>query len=204
MEAIISTTYKRERDSDLYTVAKRIVEKMKNNANFTNPPAAVATLEKLLPEYDSSLTNAKGRDKEMVSIKKAKKAAIVTLLIEIASYVTLTCKGDETLLLNSGFDIVGQSKEQQPMPAIQKLIVELGPPGEVTIRVKRVRDARAYLHQYTTEPPSSETVWTNEGTTNAYFTFKGLKSYTKYWFRIVALGPNGQTIYSPVDFRVVQ
>ena len=204
MEALISTSYKRERDSDLYTVTRRIVERMKNNANFPNPPAALATLEKLLPEYDGSLTNAKGRDKEMVAIKKAKKAAIVVLLTEVASYVTLTCNGDETLLLNSGFDITGQSKEKQPLPAIQKLIVELGPPGEVTIRVKRVRGARAYLHQYTSEPPTSETVWVNEGTTSPSFNFRGLKSFTKYWFRIVALGPNGQKEYSPVDFRVIQ
>ena len=204
MEALISTRYKRERDSDLYTVAKRIVEKMKNNANFPNPPAALASLEKMLPEYDNSLTNAKGRDKEMVSIKKARKKAMVALLIEVASYVTLTCNGDETMLLNSGFDIVGQSKEQPPMPAIQKLIVELGPPGVVTISVKRVRGARAYLHQYTMEQPTSETVWTNEGTTGPSYTFKGLKSFTKYWFRIVALGTNGQTEYSPVDFRVIQ
>jgi hypothetical protein len=204
MEALISTSYKRERDSELYIVTKRIVESMKNNANFPNPPAALTALEKLLPEYDSSLTNAKGRDREMVAIKKAKKRAMVALLTEVASYVTLICNGDETLLLNSGFSIVGQSKEQQPMPAIQKLIVELGPPGAVTISVKRVRGARAYLHQYTSEQPTSETVWTNEGTTSPSYIFRGLKSFTKYWFRVVALGPNGQTEYSPVDFRVIQ
>jgi hypothetical protein len=52
--------------------------------------------------------------------------------------------------------------------------------------------------------PTSETVWTNAGTTSPSYTFRGLKSFTKYWFRIVALGPNGQTVYSPVDFRVIQ
>jgi hypothetical protein len=74
----------------------------------------------------------------------------------------------------------------------------------VTIRVKRVRGARAYLHQYTSEQPGSETVWINEGSTNAYYTFRGIKSYTKYWFRIVALGLNDQTAFSPVDAKVVQ
>jgi len=204
MEALISTSYKRERDSELSVVAKRIVENMKSNANFPNPPAALATLEKLLPEYDSSLTNAKGRDREMVSVKKARKKAMVALLTEVASYVALTCKGDEALLLNSGFTILGTNREQKVLPAIQKLFVELGPPGVVTLSVKRVRGARAYLHQYTTEEPTSATVWTNEGTTSPSYTFRGLKSYTKYWFRIVALGTNGQTEYSPVDFRVIQ
>lgn len=105
--------------------------------------------------------------------------------------------------MTSGFAISGQTTEQS-MPEIPKLDVELGPPGEVTISVKRVRSARAYLHQYTTEAPTSETVWITEGTTNEFCTFRGLKSYTKYWFRIVALGRNGQTVYSPIDAKVIQ
>jgi len=204
MKHIIRSTYKRERDGDLSMTIKRVVEKTENNPNFPNPPEALAKLKKLSPEYDDAVTNAKGRDKEMVAIKKAKKAAAISLLTEVASYVTLVCNGNEALLLNSGFEISGQTQDPQAMPAIQKLFVELGPPGEVTIRVKRVRGARAYLHQYTSEEPTSGTVWVNEGTTNPSYTFRGLKSYTKYWFRIVALGTNGQTVYSPVDFRVIQ
>lgn len=87
---------------------------------------------------------------------------------------------------------------------IPKLEVELGPPGEVTISVKRVRGARAYMHQYATEAPTSETVWINVGHTFPYNTFRGLKSFNKYWFRIVALGPNGQMVYSPFEARIVQ
>jgi hypothetical protein len=203
MAVIISKKYKRQRDGDLSMTGKRVVEKTDNNPNFSNPPEALAKLKKLVPEYDESVVNAKGRDKEMVAIKKAKKKEVVALLSELDSYVTLTCNGDEALLLNSGFDITGQT-EEQPMAPIQKLEVELGPPGEVTIRVKRIKGARAYMHQYTTEPPTSETVWINEGSTNAFFTFRGLKSGTKYWFRIIALGVNGQTVHSPVDSRIVQ
>jgi hypothetical protein len=203
MKSIVLSSYKRERDSDLTTTGKRIVEKMENNPNFPHPPAALATLKQLLPEYHNAVANAKGRDKEMVAIKRAKKMAVVTLLTELASYVSLTCNGDEALLLNSGFEISGQYREQQ-VPVIQKLVVELGPPGEVTTRIKRVAGARAYMHQYTTEPPNSETVWMNEGSTNAYYIFRGLKSAVKYWFRIVVLGSAGQTVYSPVEARIIQ
>jgi len=203
MKRIVLSSYKQDRDSDLTTTSKRIVEKMENNPNFPNPPAALATLKQLLPEYHNAVANAKGRDKEMVAVKRAKKAAVVTLLTELAAYVTLTCNGDEALLLNSGFEISGENGEKR-VPVIQKLLVELGPPGEVTTRVKRVAGARAYMHQYTTEPPGSDTVWISEGSTNAYYTFRGLKSTVRYWFRVVALGPAGQTVYSPVDVRVVQ
>jgi hypothetical protein len=200
---IILKHYKRDRDSDLSTTAKRVVEKSKNNPKVPNPPEALAKLEKLLPDYDQSVVNARGRDKEMVAIKKALKAEIIALLTELDSFITTFANGDETLLVTSGFDISGQSTVQ-PMPAIPKLDVELGPPGEVTISVKQVRSAKAYMHQYTTEPPTSETVWITEGSITPECTFRGLKSYTKYWFRIVALGKNEQKVYSPVDARVIQ
>jgi hypothetical protein len=203
MSLIILKKYKRQRDGDLYQTGKRVVEKTDNNPNFPNPPEALAKLKKLVPEYNDSVTNSKGRDKEMIAIKKARKKQVVALLSELDSYVTLTCNGDEAMLLSSGFDISGQTDSQQ-MPAIQKLEIELGPPGEATIRVKRIRGARAYLHQYTTEPPTSETVWINEGSIKPNFTFRRLKSATKYWFRIIALGIADQMVFSPVDARIVQ
>jgi hypothetical protein len=203
MKKIILKKYKRERDSDLSTTAKRVVEKSKNNPKLPNPPTALAKLEEKIPAYDASVVNARGRDKEMVAIKKGLKAEIVALLTELDSFVTLSSNGDEALLLTSGFDISGQAGVQS-MPDIPKLFVELGPPGEVTISVKPVRGARAYMHQYTNEPPVSETVWMSEGSTNEFCTFKTLKSFTKYWFRIVALGKNGQMVYSPFEARIVQ
>jgi hypothetical protein len=203
MKKTILNKYKRERDGDLLTTGKRVVEKTKNNPTFPNPPAALAELEKLLPEYDTAVISARGREKEKIAIKKAKKAAVVALLSEVAAYINLTCNGDEALLLSSGFDISGPNGTSS-LPGIQKLEVELGPPGEVTISVKRVRGARAYMHQYTTEAPTSETLWVNVGHTNPFNTFRGLKSYTKYWFRTVALGTNGQMVYSPFEARIVQ
>lgn len=203
MKKTILKKYRRERDSDLAPTAKRVLEKLKNNQKYPNPPVALAKLEEKVPLYEASLVNARGRDKEMVAIKKALKVEITALLNELDSYVTLISNGDEAMLLSSGFDISGLTSEK-PMPDIPKLFVELGPPGEVTIRVKNVRGARAYMHQYTSEPPVSESVWMSEGSTNPNCTFRGLKSFTKYWFRTVALGKNGQMVYSPFEARIVQ
>ena len=203
MEHIIVNSIKRERDSELATTSIYIVEEMENNPNFPDPPAELAAIKKLLPEYQTAVANAKGRNTVMVSIKRDKKVELIALLLKLAGYVTLTCNGDRTMLLSSGFPISGE-KVEQPMPVIQKLEVELGTPGEVTTRVKRVRGARAYMHQYTTESPSSETVWISEGSTNAFHTFKGLKSAVTYWLRVVALGRDGQTVHSPVVSRIIQ
>jgi hypothetical protein len=107
--------------------------------------------------------------------EERQKRELVSLLTELAEYVTLTSKGDRLKLLSSSFPISGASNTQIEQE-IQQLDVELGPPGEATTRVKRVRAARAYMHQYTTEPPTSETAWNSEGCKFAFYTFRGLNS----------------------------
>jgi hypothetical protein len=203
MKNIILSTYKNLRDSEVITIGYRVVEKMENNPTFPDPPAALAAMKKLLPELQSAVSKSKGRDMEVVTLKNNLKADLVALLTELAEYVTFICKEDRLKLLSSGFLISGEGT-QEPAPVIQQLEVQLGPPGEATMRVKRLRGARAYMYQYTTEPPTSQTVWASEGSKQPYYTFSGLNSMAKYWFRVVAISRDGATVTSPVVTKVIQ
>lgn len=203
MEDIILKTYKRDRDSDLTTSATRVDEGMDGNPYFPDPPAALADMRKLLPEYGIAVANAKGRDTMMVSIKKDLKVKMVGFMTELDAYVTAKCSGNRTMLISSGFYISGE-KSEAAEPTIGKLDVELGPPGIVTTRIKRVASSRAYLHQYATEPPTSATSWHSEGSVQAQYTFSGLTSGKTYWLRVVVLRPTGQRVYSPVESRIIQ
>ena len=187
----------------MITTGYRITGKMDNNPNFQDAPPELEEAKKLLPELQSSVSNAKGRDIEAVNLKNETKARFIVLLAILAQYVTEKCKGDRGMLLSSGFLISGD-KSTPEEPVIQQLEVELGPPGEATTQVKRLRRARAYMHQYTTEPPTSETKWVSEGSKQPYYTFSGLNSTAKYWFRVVAISQEGQTVNSPVVTRVIQ
>jgi hypothetical protein len=203
MKNIIVNTHKRQGDSELVITTLRVTGKIENNPNFPDPPEALAEAKKLLPEFQTSVANAKGRDIEVINLKNEQKALLISFLTELAQYVTLTCKEDRGKLLSSGFPVSGD-KSYQAEPEIQQLEVELGPPGEATTQVKRLRGARAYMHQYTTEPPTAETKWFSEGSKYSYYTFSGLNSTTKYWFRVAAIYQDGQTVYSPVVTRVIQ
>lgn len=194
---------KRQRDAELITTGYRVKEKMTGNPNFPHPPDALDTTIKLLPEFQSLVSYSIGRDIEVVALKKGKKLELAASLTEVAEYVTNTCNGDRGMLLSSGFPISGDQYNRTE-PVIEELTVELGPPGIATTRVKRVRDARAYLHQYTDEPPTSKTIWAHAGSKEAHHTFKGLQSVKKYWFRVVAIARDGQMVYSPVVERVIQ
>src|SRR5688572_12593205 len=135
MADVILSTYKTLRDSDTITQGYRVVEKMENNPNFPTPPSALADAKKILPELISAVADAKGRDIEAVALKNNKKAEVVALLVVLAEYVTLTCKGDRLKLLSSGFPISGASSTQIGQ-VIQELDVLLGAPGEATSKVK--------------------------------------------------------------------
>jgi hypothetical protein len=203
MKNIIVNNYKRQNDYEAGITGYRVGNKMYNNQNFIDPPEVLDKMRKLLPEYANSQGNAKGRDIEAINLKNEQKALLISYLTELAEYVTTICNGDRGKLLSSGFLISGD-KSSEVEPEIKQLEVELGPPGEATTKVKRLRGARAYMHQYTTEPPSAETVWVSEGSKQAYYTFSALKSMTKYWFRVVAISQDGQIVDSPVVTRVIQ
>jgi hypothetical protein len=190
-------------ESELTTIIQRVRDNTENNPLFPNPPAALAELAKVQAEFQVARANAQGGDKTMVSIKNDKKALVLGLLQEIADYVTVTSKGDKTIILSSGFDVTGKGNYAQS-PSIGKFEVEAVLPGEVNIRVNQVAGVKAYVHQYTTEPPGINAIWVGEGTSLNTYTFQGLQSDKRYWFRVLAIGYNGQRSYTPVVSRVIQ
>jgi hypothetical protein len=103
--------------------------------------------------------------------------------------------------INSKINENGGGKQK---PTIETLEVDLSVPGEATIRIKRVTNAIAFVHQYTTEPPNEHTRWYGEGTSLSRYTFKGLESEKRHWFRVVAIGYFGLRGYSPIVSKVIQ
>jgi hypothetical protein len=203
MKNIIDNSYKRQGDSEIIITGHRVTTKMDNNPDFTDLPPEHAEAKELLPKLQSSVSNAKGRDIEDINEKNEFKARLIVLLTILAKYVTEKSKGDRGIILSSGFLLAGD-KSNKEEPVIEQLEVALGAPGEATTQVKRVRRARAYMHQYTAEPPTEETIWAYIGSKNPYHTFSGLNSTAKYWFRVVVISKEGEMVYSPVVIRIIQ
>jgi hypothetical protein len=201
----ITTKYKKYQHTISLQAHRVIMQMEENKETFPNPPEALEKLKTLLPEYDQSLVNASSRDRTMVSAKDDLKAIALDLLQELVDYVTVTSKGDRTTMLSSGFDVNSEngSGNKQP-PAIEKLLIDTNVPAQASIRVKKVTNAIAFVHQYTTEPPGPQTIWHSEYSSLGGYTFKGLSSDKRYWFRVIAIGYYGQNGYSPVESRVIQ
>lgn len=190
-------------DNDLISFSYDVKTGMTGNPVYNAPPAALGTLEKVLPEYQGAISGARGGDEEMRFNRIAKRAEVIALLTELAAYVTAICNGDPAKLVSSGFKL-RKARGATALSSIQELKVTIDRAGEAVTQVKRVAGAKAYIHQYTTDPLTGDNVWINHVTTEPSYTFAGLKSKEKYWFQVIAIGLNGQKSPSPLIARIIQ
>jgi hypothetical protein len=198
----ILMTFNYCRAGDLIKITRRILDSLKENTQFPTPTPALAEIEKALEEFTTALSAAGGRDREKVAIKDVKQVILQEMLTELAYYITQICKGDKALLLGSGFDISGEMNRPQKAPP--KLRAEFGFPGQVITSIDRVTKARAYVHQYTPDPLTPESVWISETTLKPTHTFNGLGSASRVWLRIIVIDRQGNQIYWDPVFRIVQ
>jgi hypothetical protein len=190
------------RDNDLAPLTRRVLDNLTGNAQFPNPSPTPNVVEKALAEYIVALSNAGGFDRKLVSIKNDKRVALRALLLQLVQYVTQISRGDKTLLLSSGFTLTPGRSAPGKLPP--KLEVDISLPRQATTQVKRVARARAYIHQYAADPLTDNSVWAGETTHLHQYTFTGLTTATKIWFRVIALTHTGeQLVYEPVA-RVIQ
>ena len=204
MSIKISTKYRTSSDVNLLKFAYQISDTMDNNPIYTNSPLVKAALQKSCDDFRIAGSIAGRKDRTLLSAKNDRKADLVRDLDILNVYVTETCKGDKTMLLQSGFDITGlknDSQELQPFKEV-KVISEL--PGTATIRISKVTNAKSYVYQYTADPISPDSVWISETVLTREHTFTNLNSVARYWFRVIAIGKGNQTVYSPPVARVIQ
>ncbi|OQP68353.1 hypothetical protein [Niastella populi] len=200
----IKKSYKKPSDTYMLKLTGRILESMKNNPYFPNPMPTLPDVEKAFGEFQVSLNVAGRNDRTLSSAKNDKKAVLSGLLEKLGDHVTLTCNGDKTMLLSSGFDITGIGGASQDLTPVEQLDVEIGPPGQAIARVKRVTGARMYTFQCTPDPVTTDSVWASDTTSDPQNTFTNLNSIARYWFRVIAHGRGKQSVASVLVSRVIQ
>ena len=202
MKNKITSEYNRISDANLLKFARQVVSSLKDNAQFPSLKDSVTAVENAVNDYEAALINAKGRDRTMISIKNDKKALLKQQLAELAINVSQVCKGDRSMLLSSGFNISKDRSAATKLPFM--LTVDLGLPGVATTRIPRVRDTRAYVHEYTADPVTPASVWRSATSKSNSYAFTGLTSGTKLWFRIIVVDKAGESTYLEPVSRVIQ
>jgi len=204
MKLKIKTRYRTGSDTYVHKLGSRVSQSLKGNQGLPNPKPSPSELEKVCQDFIVSISLAGRNDMTLASAKNDIKAELIRMLDEVADYVTTTSNGDRTIMLSSGFDITGLKGSLKELSPIEKLDVLIGKQGQATTRVKMVTGAKAYVHQWTPDPITPDSVWVSETSTDREHTFTNLKSVAKHWFRVIAVGKGKQSVYSLPVSMVVQ
>jgi hypothetical protein len=201
----IITDFTRLSDPALEVKAQAIVAAMTDNPNYSKPVPELTVVNTAITTYTTALSAAMTRDKTSVATKNDARFALISILLDLGSYVTFTAQGDKTKLVSSGYTL---AKDRLPAPDITKpegIDAANGVnTGEVFVSVIAVPNAKSYVHQFTSDPVTAASNWTRTTTTKCKHTFDGLPSGSKLWFRIAAVGSKGQIAYSDVLPKIVQ
>ena len=204
MIAKITTGFQRLSDAKLLTKSLDIYASMNGNPFFITPTPAMADVNGSILAFQAALTSAAARERTQVILKNHARASLITMLKELANYVTFTANGAAGVLSSSGFDM---RKVPEPVyvPKPSKILVQDGlNSGELTVSVSKPRGARSFVHQYTPDPLTASSIWVSVPSTSKTCTFTGLEKAKNYWCRVGVVGSNGQLVYSDPVSRVVQ
>jgi hypothetical protein len=194
-----------DNDALLITDTASIITAMTGNPNYPAPTPDLVAVTAAQTEFSAAVADAAGGGVALTSAKNDKRAALVVLLRELASYVQVACKGDLTVLLSSGFPI--QKPQRQPLgvlPAPANLTVTLGArTGELNAGVAPVAGAAIYNWRVTTASAPTVEVQSAQ-TTAASNTFGNLTPGVVYNIQANVVGSAGPSNWSdPIAQMVV-
>jgi hypothetical protein len=169
------------------------------NASYPTPSPTLAAVTASLNTFTAAVNAAisNGGGVALTIAKNARRAELVVLIRELASYVQVTCKGDMTVLLSSGFPI--QKPVRNPigqLPVPSNLTVTLGTyTGQLDASAAPVPGAAVYNWRLTTAAAPATLVQSAQ-TTAASNTFTGLTPGVVYNAEVNAVGAAGPSDWS--------
>jgi hypothetical protein len=175
--------------------ARYLVAQMSGNESFTNPSPALqevgAAADALEQAYEKSLNGGKI---EIAQLRQCE-SGMNDLIFLLAGYVQNASRGEPSVILSSGFDVQAEKTVAAPPPTPHNINGKMGPfDGQVSLSWDRVPGAKAYQIQVSADGINN---WSYCGAAiKRQFVVDGLKSGTKTFFRVSAIGTKGQSAWS--------
>jgi hypothetical protein len=128
----------------LIVFGRSVVKKMTGNSYFTNPDPNMDDLSTAIDDVETKASLAQDGSKLAKSNLNEAKKFLITLLRSEAWYVENIAKGDENILISSGFEL---SKEPEPSQRDDFWVKRGINPGELLIGCVAYQKAGAYIWQ---------------------------------------------------------
>jgi hypothetical protein len=174
-----------------------ILQKMTGNPNFSNPTPGLSILQTAFDAYKVATVNAAQGGVQNTFNRDARRAELVALLRQLASFVSLLANGDMSKLASSGFPVQKQSSTPVgPLPAPNAPRVTQGMnSGTLNAAASPVYGAASYNWSIALQSSPDVAVQTAV-TTGARTSFSGLTPGQVYLICLNAVGAAGLSDWS--------
>jgi len=197
--------YGRTPDAVLSRKAVNIKNSLTGNENFPTTTPALAVFTASQEAYDEALTKASNGDRILIALKNQAKEDLAAKLRQLGLDIEAQANFDKAKLLSSGFDLASSTDTPTHISVPSDFrILDGQNPGEIKMMCKREGNARSYAFEYTNEMPTEATVWMVIVSTTREITIKGLRSNSRIYGRVKAIGTKGQEVSTEVMSRLVQ
>jgi hypothetical protein len=176
--------------------AKSLVTIMGGNANFSSPEPALPEVSAAAIALENAYEEALNGGKLQIAFMHQCESVLDTLIVSLAGYVQSISRGDQTIILSSGFGVQsGRSQLQKEVtPPVNVSAVMGAREGEVSLSWDPVPGAKAYNIQVSNNGTGN---WIFYGTvTRRRLVISGLESGAKCFLRVAAVGALGQSGWS--------
>ena len=182
---------------------KEVANNLLSNPVFGPLNELANDLQSATSELEKTYNASRTRDKEKMAEMREAQVKFKSVFVNAASAIQALSNGDETTILASGMEVrKKRSPVALPDVPVNFTVKALKQQGVVEMKWKRAARAKSYRVEYTTDPVA-ETAFEEAGTvTKTKFRFEGLKSVTKYWFRVYAINDEGISGWSEYAFAV--
>ena len=181
-----------------------ILEWMKNNPKYPTPAPTLAAVQTAFDAYKVATADAAQGGKDHIAVRDARRAELVSLLRQLANYVSSTANGDMETLLSSGFPTQKNAGSPVgPLPAPNAPVVTQGTKsGSLAAVTPPVYGASAYNWRVALASEPSVFVQTKQSTA-ARSTFEGLTPGKIYNVELNAVGAAGVSDWSDDGSQMV-
>lgn len=187
--------------------ARQIVSSLTGNSAFTTPTPALAAVGAAIDGLETAHAEsqaAKQLAKTKTSAQNEKESILDKIISQLAAYVESVGGGDEELVRSAGMDTRAAASASSDGPSVPAALNATAGDhgGEVDLSWDKVAGARSYVIEKSPDPPTA-TSWSYSGvSTKSRATVNGLTSGARVWFRVAAVGTNGQGGWSDPATRI--
>lgn len=180
-------------DAAFVQLVQAILLALATNPFFPTPSPSIAVITTALDDLQDALSKAATGGSSATAVKDQKRAALETLLKQLASYIQLVSGDDVAMMLSSAFPVSKLPSPVGPLPKPSFFEAEIAGKGKIRLTVNAIYGAKLYQFQY---KQSGTTEWQEQTISKTKLLLTGLESGKEYVFRVLPMGASEIREYS--------